>query len=305
MVLGWALRKKEVITQEFVDVGNSFVFKVTLPAMLFDNMISLDMERDMDPHFVVFSSCCVLASVALVWMGTRLFLRRRPDLRGEFIQAAYRGSYIVLGTVFLKNMYGGDQAGVIEQTIFGGAPFTNVLAVVVLVLEWPREKGQARHLGQQLRASLKSIVTNPMIVAIALGWACAILRVPIPTILQKACANVGSLTGPLALITMGGAFDFSGAFRELRYTVAASIIKLVLLPGIFIPLAIWVGFRDQQLIGILLLSGASTASTSYVVAKVQGYEGELSSRVVVATTLLSSVTLTAWIFLLRTLGYVA
>ncbi len=52
-----------------------------------------------------------------------------------------------------------------------------------------------------------------------------------------------------------------------------------------------------------MLASPTTASC-YIMAKNMGREGVLTSSVVVATTFLSSVTLTAWVFLLRSMGLI-
>ena len=64
------------------------------------------------------------------------------------------------------------------------------------------------------------------------------------------------------------------------------------------------GFRESQLVAILVMLGSPTTVTCYIMAKNMGNDAELSSSIVVMSTLLSSVTLTFWIFLLRTLSLI-
>lgn len=47
----------------------------------------------------------------------------------------------------------------------------------------------------------------------------------------------------------------------------------------------------------------ATIPSSYVMAKNMGHEGVLTSSCIATTTLLSALTLTGWIFLLRSGGY--
>ena len=77
----------------------------------------------------------------------------------------------------------------------------------------------------------------------------------------------------------------------------------MVLPGIFLPIAIALGFRDQALATLLIMLGAPTTATSYVMAKNMGADEVLTSSAVVATTLLSAFSITFWIFLFRQLGY--
>lgn len=77
------------------------------------------------------------------------------------------------------------------------------------------------------------------------------------------------------------------------------MIKLLALPALFLPLAVHLGFSGTEMVAVLIMLGSPTTVTSYIMAKNMDNDGELSSSIIVLTTLLSSVTLTGWIFLLR------
>ena len=54
----------------------------------------------------------------------------------------------------------------------------------------------------------------------------------------------------------------------------------------------------------MIMLGACSTPTCYVMAKNMGHDGALTSSTVVSTTLLSTVTLTFWIFIFRSMGYI-
>ena len=80
--------------------------------------------------------------------------------------------------------------------------------------------------------------------------------------------------------------------------------KELVLPAVFLPLAVAMGFTGEKMVAILVMLGSPTTVSCYIMAKNMGHEGTLTSSVVVATTFLSSVTLTAWLFLLRSMGLI-
>ena len=84
----------------------------------------------------------------------------------------------------------------------------------------------------------------------------------------------------------------------------AVFIKLIALPLIFLPIAVKMGFRREALVAIIIMLGSPTTVTCYIMAKNMGNDGVLASGIVVVTTLLSSVTLTFIIFLLKTCAYI-
>ena len=57
-------------------------------------------------------------------------------------------------------------------------------------------------------------------------------------------------------------------------------MKLVVFVAIFLPIAVKLGFRQEELIAILVMLGSATTVSSFVMAKNMGHEGVLSSSVV-------------------------
>ena len=103
----------------------------------------------------------------------------------------------------------------------------------------------------------------------------------------------------MGLMAMGATFDFRKALGKIKPAVTATIMKLVVFVAIFLPIAVKLGFRQEELIAILVMLGSATTVSSFVMAKNMGHEGVLSSSVVMLTTLFSAFTLTGWLYVLR------
>ena len=61
------------------------------------------------------------------------------------------------------------------------------------------------------------------------------------------------------------------------------------------------GFRDQKLIAIVIMLASPSTPTAYIMAKNMHGDATLSASIIVMTTLLSSITLTAWIYIMKAL----
>ena len=118
----------------------------------------------------------------------------------------------------------------------------------------------------------------------------------------KTVSMLGKLATPLALLAIGASFVWGDALKKAKPTVLASLIKLVALPAVFLPLAVGLGFRSEQLLAILIMLGSPSTASGYIMAKQMGNDAVLANGIIVLTTLLSAVTITGWIFLLRTLA---
>ena len=103
---------------------------------------------------------------------------------------------------------------------------------------------------------------------------------------------------------MAVVFDEKKAFAKIGPALTAAIMKLLGWCCIFLPIAVMLGFRNQELVAILVMLGSATTVTCYVMARNMGHEGILSSSVVMITTFCSAFTLTGWLWLMRSLGLI-
>ena len=305
MLLGMLFRRLGWIDEAFASKMNRFVFLVPLPVLVFHDRASAEVGDVWNFRFVAFCFLVTAASIAICALLSCL-LKEKPR-RGEFIQASYRSSAALLGIALTTNIYG--DAGLVPLMIIGSVPLYNVMAVVVLSLTAPDEKkasGQAAisRKAELWKRTLKGIVTNPIILGILLGLLWSMLRLPLPPILEKTVTNLGDLAAPLGLMAMGATFRLDKAVGQAKPAIAASFIKLVGFCVLFLPLAVRLGFREEELVAILIMLGSATTVSCYVMAKSMGHEGVLTSSAVMLTTLFSAFTITGWLFLLKSFGLV-
>ena len=298
MVIGYILKNLHVVDEPFVKTLNSFNYKITLPVLLFRDIAESDFYSVWDTKYVLYCFLVTLVSITAIWLLAGIFYKNKAQL-GEFIQASYRSSAAVLGIAFIQNIYG--NSGMAPLMIIGTVPLYNVAAVLVLSFTGPNSHGLDK---ESLKASIKGILTNPIIIGIVLGMIVSACRIEFPVIVTKTISNISVLATPLALIGLGAGFEGRKALKEIKPTIVASLLKLVILPAVFLPLAIHMGFTNEKLVAILIMLGSPTTVSCYIMAKNMGHEGVLTSSVVVATTFLSSITLTAYLFLLRSMGLI-
>ena len=156
----------------------------------------------------------------------------------------------------------------------------------------------------KIRQAGINICKNPIILSILAGLIVGLLGIQFPTLVNKTVSNVAQMATPLALITIGAGFEGRKALAKIRPTIAASMIKLVVQPLIFLPVAAWMGFRGEQMIAILIMLASPTTPSCYIMAKNMDNDGVLTASVIVMTTLLAAFTLTGWIFILKTVGLI-
>ena len=301
MLLGYLLHRKQFLTDDFVAMANKFVFNVALPVQLFRDLATMDVRASFDAKYVLFCAAVTTSSILVIWALAKLFLKEK-HIVGEFVQACYRSSAAILGAAFIQNIYG--TSGMSGLMILGSVPLYNIFAVIILTLESPVLDAKSG-MGEKIKKSLKGIVTNPILLGIAAGFVWSLLRLPMLTMANKTLSSLAGMTSPLALLAIGAGFKGREALGYLKPTAVATVTKLVILPAIFLPMAVHFGFTDQKLVALLVMLGSVTTPAGYVMAKQMGHEGTLTGSVCVTTTVFSALTLTFWVFWARSNGFIA
>ena len=287
MVIGYILKQIGMLNDNFVTVANKFNFKVTLPFMLFKDIAGVDIKAVFDIKYVLF--CCINADLVIQ--------------RGNwnvFVQSSFRGSAAVMGLAFIQNIYGSSAMG--PLMIVSAVPLYNIISVIVLTFEANDSTGIDKK--AKIRQAGINICKNPIILSILAGLIVGLLGIQFPTLVNKTVSNVAQMATPLALITIGAGFEGRKALAKIAPTMAASMIKLVLQPLVFLPVAAWMGFSGEKMIAILIMLASPTTPSCYIMAKSMNNDEVLTASVIVTTTLMAAFTLTGWIFLLKTLGYI-
>lgn len=294
IILGKVLKTTKIINDEFTKTADRYVFRIALPALLFSDLTENNVGSAFDGKYVLFCFSVTIFSIAVLWGLTEKFMKNEEQ-KGAFIQGSYRSSAAILGLAFINNMY--DRVGMAPLMIIGCVPLYNIFAVIILTL-----KGDNGGKKPNMKETFINVMKNPILLSILIALPFALLNLHFPSFVNKAIGSVANTATPLALISIGASFEGKKALKKMKPTLLASFIKLILLAGLFLPLAVFFGYRNQELMALLVMLGSPTTVSSYIMAKNTGNDGILTSSIIVLTTLLSSLTLTLWIFVLKSFG---
>ena len=297
IVVGGFLKRIGLLTEGFTSVADKFVFKVALPVQLFRDIAAMDIRADFSGKFVVFCMVATTCMFAATWILGAIFLKDK-SMVGAFAQAAARGSAAILGIAFVENIYG--DSGMTPMMIVAAVPLFNIYSVIILTVT----SSEGKFNGALVKKLIKGVVTNPIILGIAAGMVWSLLRLPMPVILSKSVNYIATTATPLALLVLGATFKGKEALSKIGPTIAAAFLKLVAIPAAIFPFAIHMGFRGSELVAIMIMLASPTTVTCYIMAKNMGGDDTLSASVVMTATLFSSVTLTLWVFVMKTFGLI-
>ena len=298
MILGLIVRRSNIIDDSATRQMNALVFKAVLPIMLFNTVYGSDYSQLIDGKFIAFLVTSIIVFFFICWfIATRLIKDNKK--KGAFIQGSFRGNYVILGVALSTEILGFTPSLAVTGVLIV-VPLFNILSVIILTIY----NDQKVESGNIVTAIVKSIATNPLIISVVIGILLTLLNIRLPQILSTPVNMVSSLATPFALLVIGASLNFSQIKDRLKHTIAAGILKLIIMPAIFIPLSILAGITTEGIVVLLVLYSAPTAIVSYAMAAHMGTDEHLASSIVLFTSLASILTYTIGIYILRVIGIV-
>ena len=294
MAVGVFVKRSRLLAEEELLHVNRMVFRVFFFFMMFYNIYISDPGTAFQPLLMLFGAGGVLLT-ALVFTG--VVCRIEPDnaRRGPMIQASFRGNYVLMGIPLVSNIFGDAAIAVPTMMIAVIVPLYNVLGVLVL------ETFRGGRF--DLLPILRSVLMNPMILGAIAGALCRLVQLPIPAPVLKPAAQIAAATKHVALIILGASFHGGSYQAHLRQLVFSVASRLIIVPGIVLPLAVMLGFRGVELVTLIAVFATPCAVAGFAMAQQMQADAELAGNCVVYSSALSCLTIFGWVFLLKTLAF--
>ncbi|HPF87396.1 MAG TPA: AEC family transporter [Candidatus Limiplasma sp.] len=293
---GFAARKFNLIGPEGIKQGNRCVFYIFLPLLLFSNIRSSQIDVAVDMKTILYAVVTVLFCFALLFFLIPRIAKDR-NTYGVLIQGIARANYAIYGIPLVMLIYPNSDTSIAAVIVICVIPIFNVLSTIALM-----KYGSAKKSALDI---LIGILLNPLIIGTTLGLLFLLFKLNIPAVLDTPIQKLGSIATPFALFLLGTNMDFSQAKANLRVLSIAVIARLVIFPVVFLTGAILIGIRDVSLAALIALYGSPTAVSSFPMAQQLGGDADLASQQVVFTTAFSGFTIFIWLFLLKTMGFLA
>lgn len=289
LVLGAFLRRIGLMPENVTLALNKLIFKVFLPVLLFNNIRTLDTTVLPSLGYAGYIFLSVLILYAVLSLITPRLVKSVAQSTVT-VQALFRTNFAILGIPLMEAIFGQAGMASVALALPVVIPTFNVLAVFALA----PCSGKA-----DLRGTVKKIITNPLIIGVALGAVCLLLGNPLPHVANKVCSDLASMVSPLSLLVLGASLRWQGLKQNRKLICWTLLFKQLIFPLVFTALAVLLGFRNMELGVIVILFGAPTAVSSFPMAQAMGGDGELAASYVALTTICSMGTLFLLIYLCK------
>lgn len=339
ILLGYLLKRFKFFNENFLKIGNKFVFRVCLPCMLFINIYD-KMEKFSDIRWDVVAyavvAICVIFGIGLL---TAILTTKKSERRGVILQCAFRSNFAIIGLPLIERL-GGDSAlgGIISAFTI---PVFNILAVVALSIFVDKEQPEGQldegyvegncevkavHHKHSIKNILLNIVKNPLIIGVVAGLVFVGIReieravcggeVPFSfkvhlKFLYTGVSDLKAIASPLALIVLGGQFEFSAVKGMTKEILAGVILRIIVAPLIGVGCAVLLSRTSLFTFGqdvyptLVALFTTPVAVSSAIMAGEMKNDEQLATQLVVWTNLGSIVSIFALIVTLMSFGLIA
>lgn len=293
MLVGILLRWRKIIPQELTNPLNKLVFRVFLPVSLFLNVYDAQVSLAESLGVILFALISyVLLFVALMLIVPR-YIKEKP-VAATVIQGLYRSNFVLLGLVYLAQLYGKESVGTVGFLIAVVVPLFNILAVIDFCTV-SCEKLKPGKL-------ITGFLTNPLIAAALLALAFRLIGLRLPELIYSPLDTISNVSTPFAMIVVGASLTFQGFQQNKKLVAVVSAGRLLAIPAVLMTIAVLLGYRGVTLVALLTAFGGPCAVSSSAMAYQMGGDGELASQLVATTTVVSMLTMYLFIVLLRSLG---
>lgn len=313
VLLGFLLKKVGFADDLFFKKANSLVFRVFLPIMLFCNVYEIKSLSSVNWKAAVYSVFSIFLFLLVGIVCSALFIKKR-DQKGVIIQCSFRSNHAIIGIPLAQSLGGSEALAFASLLSAIAIPLFNVLAVFTLSRYADAKK-------PSFLSTVKKAVKNPLIIGVSIGALVLIFRsfiplsadgTPVFTIknnlpfLWTALSNASKVASPLALVVLGARFDFSaikGLWKEITLGV---ILRNVVAPALGIGLALVLSKRfsllsvtADELPAFISVFGSPVAVSGAVMVGEIGGDDQLSTQLVVWTSVLSMISIFATVFILK------
>lgn len=312
ILLGYILKKINFLDEGWFKKGNKFVFRVCLPVLLFMNVYNIKSLEEINWTVVLYAEIIIFI---IIFLGLLLVKFTVPEdkQKGVILQCVFRSNFAIIGIPLAESLGGAEAMGIASVLSAFSIPTFNILAVIALTMYNKGENGHKANITD----TLKKIATNPLILGVAAGMAVLVIRSMIPTVaetsgsqelvfsiknnlpwLYNALNNLSKISSPLALVVLGGQFDFA-AVKELKKQIAiGTVARVVVTPAIALGVAIvlstytnLVTFSPEVYPALIALFGSPVAVSSAIMAQEMDNDGVLAGQLVVWTSIISIFTI--------------
>ena len=291
MIVGYVGAKKGVFTPQATKAMSALVFNVFLASSAFSSICKdvPEMSGARLVHIMLVLAITIVLPYIIGGVSSRIFFRENPSRPTAELCMSVMNT-LMFGLPIVQQVYGG--ASVMYMGLSSVA--FNLMLYSVAIWRLVKSRG-----GEKVKIKLKDILT-PVFITTVTGLVVLLLRFPVPALIMRFVDSTSVATLPMSMIVIGATMG-SGKLLETFSDKRVYLVCLVRL--IISPLLVWLVLSPICADPLLLktavvIAGCPCGVVVSVLSLQYDHDTLFASRSVMASTLLSVITLPIIIMLL-------
>ena len=295
---GFAAVKRDLFSDEGADALMKFTQSFAIPALLFRGISELELGAYFEPRLLASYYLPAIAGFALGTLGARLIFGRHWEDSIAIGFCCLFSNAVLLGLPITERAYGEGALSPNYAIIAVNAPIC--YGIGITTMEIVRNKGGG--LWHTAKAVWRAITHNALIIGIALGFVVNITSLPLPGVLTDALDLMIRAALPAAIFGLGGVLARYKLEGDTGPVIMVCALMLVVQPSLTWLIAgstgLGAGLSTGAFRSVVLTSAMAPGVNAYVFANMYGVGKRVAASAVLISTVLSVLTLWAWLALL-------
>ncbi|PHO10568.1 transporter [Malaciobacter canalis] len=279
IMIGYFLKKIQFPSVEFWPNADKLTYYILMPSLLIYKLATASFEDINSVNFVLTALFTISLVLIILILINKIF-----NFKGDSFTSIVQGSIRFNTYVFLAlaDSVFGDKGLVLAAILMMFViPFINIICISIFALYVNNSKLTFLYL-------VKSIITNPLIVACFLGGFINFMGIELFSSFDKILEILSSAALPLGLLSVGFGLVIKEITSSKEEIIITNIAKLILTPLIMFVIANFFKL-DEFMISILIIFAVlPTAPSSFILARQLGGNIKLMSSIITLQTLLSA-----------------
>ena len=278
---GWAARFSKLVPESAWAGVSKATYMILSPVFIFGEIVRADLALD-DLAFVAAGVAGFSTAALLGFLLWPVSAGDRPAFASAHQGVVRWNTFVILAAA--AALFGTEGAALIALLLGPVIPLINSITVTVHA-----RYGHAQN--PSLQGVLRSLATNPLILACVAGLAVNLSGVRLPAPVEDSVAIIGRGALGVSLMCVGAGLDLKAVSARPALMAAAVALKLAVVPLVFIGFGLLAGLDGVRLACLALIGAAPSPPAAYVLTREMGGDPRFMAGHITATTLLAALSL--------------
>lgn len=289
--IGMLLRVGKITDRDTMKKVDKLTYNLFMPMLMFYNIYKTDFTQLENVGYILYGMVGLTVLFLAAMFVVPRFIKERPTA-ASFGQAIIRPNYILFGAAVAQSIYGEGNIGLIMLMGAVAVPAFNSMSSILLEA--------ARNSSASAKKLVIAIFKNPTVIATIIGLAVNFTGLRLPELLLGVVEDISGLATPVSFLSIGVTLSFN-ALSKKGYLIWGILLRLVIIPLVFVVGGIALGYRGPELCALMILFAAPTAVSSYPMAVAMDADGDFAAQMVALTTVLCLGTIFIWTLVLNSI----